>query len=173
MRTSYVLAGVLTAGLIGFGVGRGVCWWRQATVEGASCAVGAGGGTSCSARGGACGTMPQPQRTGPAPVIPTASGRPCLAVFTLANAQDTPRTLAAVAAVEKQLADKADIVRVDAGKSLGETQRWHLRRAPTLLVVSAAGKEQWRHEGPVTAAQLRTALQRFWPALSPSALPPP
>jgi hypothetical protein len=177
MRTSRVLVGVLIAALIGFGAGRGVAWRQRATVEAPSCSEGAccgsSCGASCSAGGGACCTMPEPQHTGPAPAIPTASGRPCLAVFTLANAQDTPGTLAAVAAVEKQLSGKADIVRVDPGKFIGEAQRWRLRRAPTLLVVSAAGKEEWRHEGPLTAAQLRTGLQRLWPSLSPSAAPSP
>lgn len=177
MRTSRVLMGVLIAGLIGFGAGRGVAWRQQAAVEVPSCAAGACNGSSCGmscgTSGGACCTMPEPQHAGPAPAVPTASGRPCLAVFTLADAQDTPGTLAAVAAIEKQLGGKADIVRVDPGKFLGEAQRWRLRCAPTLLVVSPAGKEQWRHEGPATAAQLRTELQRFWPSLSPSASPSP
>ena len=59
-----------------------------------------------------------------------------------------------LAAVAPKLAGKVDIVRVDTDVHLGEVQRWRLRIIPTRIMVGAAGKELWRHEGGLTADEL-------------------
>jgi hypothetical protein len=159
MRVSRVLALALAAGLLGFAGGRLLAQRQHAAAGLTDAAEPQGRGTCCP--------TPALASAGPAPAIPTGSGRPSLALFAVAGSAASQGTAAAVDEIEKRLAGKLDVVRMDPEEFPTEAQRWRLRLAPTLLLVSADGEELWRHEGAVTAAELQAELAAFWPELSP------
>lgn len=63
--------------------------------------------------------------------------------------------------IEPELRGHLDVLRVDTDIYRQEAARWRLRMVPTQLLVNAQGKELWRHEGYITADDLRARISEL------------
>ena len=104
-----------------------------------------------------CGGLPAQsadRAAGPAPAVPTGSGRPCLVELGADDCEACRNMVHVLDEVTPRLASQADVVRMDTNAYPQEARRWRLRMVPTQLVVDAQGNEQWRHEGFIAADEL-------------------
>ena len=94
-----------------------------------------------------------------APAIPTGSGLPCLVEFGAGKCAECQKMAKVLDELAPTIKGKVDLVRLDTDAYPQEAQRWRLRLIPTQLLVDAHGKELWRHEGFLSAPDLRKRIE--------------
>lgn len=149
MRWLQVLGLVLIAAVLGFGVGRRV--WETPEKPTAEAAGNVDLTCACELPS----SQTQVRSAAPAPRIPTGSGLVCLVEFDARESTECKRMQTVLDQLELQLSGRLDVVRVDTGTHPREAQHFRLRRVPTQVLVDAAGKELWRHEGYLSLEELQ------------------
>lgn len=95
-----------------------------------------------------------------APAIPDASGLPCLVAFQIAGTDAAALMDPVLQQFRADAKGRLAVITVDPDSHPALAAKWRLRIAPTQVLVSAEGKELWRHEGPVDPSHLKAEVAK-------------